>query len=83
MTQQDNEGTGQKLQLQRGGLGGRGCVLEWLSQSQDLNPSENPWLDLITAVRQHYPSNFRLWPLTIMKTCIWFSHIGQKLPQHR
>jgi hypothetical protein len=33
--------------------------LEWPSQSQDLNPIENLWYDLKTAVDQRNPSNLK------------------------
>ena len=34
-------------------------VLEWPSQSQDLNPIENLWYDLKIAVHQRNPSNLK------------------------
>ena len=37
----------------------RGNVLEWPSQSPDLNPIENLWYDLMISVHQPKPSNLK------------------------
>jgi transposase len=48
-------------------------ILEWPSQSLDLNPIEHLWRDLKIATQQHSPSNL---------TRIWIEE-WEKLPKYR
>ena len=51
-------------------------VLEWPSQSPDLNPIEHLWRDLKKAVQQHSPSNLT----KLERIC---SEEWEKLPKYR
>jgi transposase len=51
-------------------------VLEWPSQSSDLNPIEHLWRDLKPAVQQHSPSNLT----ELEKIC---REEWEKLPKYR
>uniref|UniRef100_A0AAZ3QNA7 Tc1-like transposase DDE domain-containing protein n=1 Tax=Oncorhynchus tshawytscha TaxID=74940 RepID=A0AAZ3QNA7_ONCTS len=51
-------------------------VLEWPSQSPDLNPIEHPWSDLKIAVQRRSPSNLT----ELERIC---REEWEKLPQYR